>query len=508
MKKGLPKGYNSLEEIVKDNCIYVDKTEHILKIVEGGKYYFLSRPRRFGKTLTIDTLKCLFDGRKELFKGLYIYNKWNWDEKHPVIRIDFSQITAPEKSRIELNLKNYLFDEEKNLGLEGCRREDVSFYFRDIIINAKKKYGRNVVVLIDEYDKPILDNIEKPSLAEEIRDFLSNFYGILKGLDGDLRFVLLTGVSKFSKVNLFSKLNNLTDLTIHPMATTLCGYTEEELDIYFSEHLKGADREKIRMWYNGYSWLGESVYNPYDVLLFIDNGFRFSPYWFETGTPTFLLKLMKERKYFVPDLERVEATDTLLGSFDVYTIEIESLLWQTGYLTIKDTVEFPDGSLSYILSYPNYEVKRSLNEYILRYFVGRSSGRIEIFKMLQNGDVDGMIGEIRSLFSSIPYTNFTRNELERYEGYYGSVLYSFLASLGVEVIAEDITNRGRIDLTVLVGDKVYIFEFKVGGSGKEALEQIKERGYFEKYSGKEVFLIGISFDKEKRNIGEYSWEKV
>ena len=510
--KYLPLGYSSLGKIVKNNCIYVDKTKYILDIIRSGTYYFLSRPRRFGKTLTLDTLKCIFEGRKELFKGLYIYDRWNWEERYPVLKIDFSQITAPEKSRIELNLRNYLFDEEKRLELGDCRREELPFYFRDIIIKAKKKYGKNVVVLIDEYDKPILDNIEKPSLAEEIRDFLSNFYGILKGLDEHLRFVFLTGVSKFSKVNLFSKLNNLEDITLDENYSTLCGYTEDEIKEYFKEHLKGADMEKMRRWYNGYSWLGESVYNPYDILLFIKKGFRFHPYWFETGTPTFLLKLIKERKYFVPDLERIEATDTILGSFDVYTIEIESLLWQTGYLTIKGTRQLGERT-RYLLSYPNMEVKISLSEYILTYlsnigvsdYSNTSSGVYEAFL---KGDVEKLISEFKRLFSSIPYTNFTRNELEGYEGFYGSVIYSFLASLGVEVIAEDITNKGRIDLTVLVENKAYIFEFKVGKDAVDAFKQIKERRYFEKYGDRETFLIGISFDKEKRNIGEYRWEKV
>ncbi len=510
MKK-LPTGYNSLEEIINKDCIYVDKTKHILKIVEGGKYYFLSRPRRFGKTLTIDTMKCLFEGRKELFKGLYIYDKWNWDEKYPVIRIDFS---GGNFNSIEIARERILYSLKKNEDrLEiRCESKDPSICFDELIIKAKKKYGKNVVVLIDEYDKPILDNIEKPSLAEEIRDFLSNFYGILKGLDEHLRFVFLTGVSKFSKVNLFSKLNNLEDITLDENYSTLCGYTEDEIKEYFKEHLKGADMEKMRRWYNGYSWLGESVYNPYDILLFIKKGFRFHPYWFETGTPTFLLKLIKERKYFVPDLERIEATDTILGSFDVYTIEIESLLWQTGYLTIKGTRQLGERT-RYLLSYPNMEVKISLSEYILTYlsnigvsdYSNTSSGVYEAFL---KGDVEKLISEFKRLFSSIPYTNFTRNELEGYEGFYGSVIYSFLASLGVEVIAEDITNKGRIDLTVLVENKAYIFEFKVGKDAVDAFKQIKERRYFEKYGDRETFLIGISFDKEKRNIGEYRWEKV
>ena len=504
MKK-LPIGLNSFEKIRTENYVYVDKTKDIYNLVEGGSYYFLSRPRRFGKTLTIDTLKCLFEGKKELFEGLYIYDRWNWNETNPVIRIDFSVGLFSSKDSFLIRVNQILKEHQNIYGVE-CESKEFVTCFYELILKISQKYNKQVVLLIDEYDKPILDNIENPPLAEEIRDMLSNFYGVIKGLDYYLRFVMLTGVSKFSKVNLFSKLNNLTDLTIHPAATTLCGYTEEELDIFFSEHLKGADREKIKRWYNGYSWLGERVYNPYDILLFIDNGFRFRPYWFETGTPTFLMKLIKEKRYFIPNLEKIEATDAMLGSFDVYTMEIEALLWQTGYLTIKDTVEMPDGSSVYILKYPNMEVKKSLNEFVLKYFAGAIPPKTEVFKMLQNGEVERLIEEFKKLFSSIPYTNFTKNELANYEGYYASVIYSFLASLGVDLIAEDITNKGRIDLTVLIDNKAYIIEFKVGK--EDALKQIEQKGYHQKYKGKEVYLIGLNFSEEERNITTYKWKRV
>ena len=511
MKK-LPIGLNSLKNIINEGFLYVDKTEKIFQLIDSGRYFFLSRPRRFGKTLTVDTLKNIFEGNKELFKGLYIYDKWNWEEKFPVIRVDFSQIPTKDSNLFESSLLKYLKSIGRDLDIGEIDEDFYGNYFRELIISANKKYENKVVVLIDEYDKPILDNIEKPELAEEIRDLLSNFYGVLKGLDEYLRFVFLTGVTKFSKVNLFSKLNNLEDITVDEDFSDLCGYTENDLDKYFSEYLKGANRDEVRKWYNGYSWLGERVYNPFDILLFIKKGLKFRPYWFETGSPTFLIKLMKEKKYFIPELEDIKATDELFGSFDVYTMEIEALLWQTGYLTIKSTRKRLDNSLVYKLSYPNLEVKKSLNNVLLKYLSSLSSDprtgfqdRLE--KYLIDGNVDGLVESFRSLFSSISYTNFTKNEIAGYEGFYASVIYSFLSSLGVDLIAEDVTNKGRIDLTILIPDKAYIIEFKVD-MREDPLKQIKEKRYFEKYSGKvkEIYLIGMNFSKKERNIEDFRYE--
>ncbi len=516
MKK-LPIGLNSFRDIIEGNYIYFDKTKHLFQMIENGKYYFLSRPRRFGKTLTVDVLMHLFEGHKELFEGLYINDKWDWSKRYPVIRIDFSQIVSKTPEFFEKSLIEYLRDIGSNLKLDGVNYDYYSFAFRDIILKSYEKYNSKVVVLIDEYDKPILDNIEKQELAEELRDLLSNFYGVLKGLDENLRFVLLTGVSKFSKVNLFSKLNNLEDITLDERYSSICGYTEDELDVYFNDYLKNADREKIKLWYNGYSWLGERVYNPFDILLFISKGFSFRPYWFETGTPTFLMKMIRKERYFIPNLENIEATDAILGSFDVYTMEIEALLWQTGYLTIKGTKEIA-GRTKYVLSYPNFEVKISLNEYLLKYFTSTDTNTYSIsqenvYNFLLNGDVNSFIDTLKRLFASLPYSNFTRNEIASYEGFYSSVIYSFLASTGIELIGEDTTNRGRIDLTLVLNGRVYILEFKVLREGeklyKDPLIQIKEKRYFEKYKdrAKEIYLVGIVFSEEERNIVKYGFER-
>ncbi len=514
MKK-LPIGLNSLKNIINDGFLYVDKTKKLYELIEHGRYFFLSRPRRFGKTLTVDTLKHIFEGNKDLFKGLYIYDKWNWDERFPVIRIDFSGGNFSTKEKFEERAITILEKNQRFLGIE-CTKKDPSNCFEELILKAYEKYNKPVVVLIDEYDKPILDNIEKPELAEEIRDLLSNFYGVIKGLDEYLRFVLLTGVTKFSKVNLFSKLNNLYDITVNRKFSDICGYTEDDLDKYFSEYLKGADREKVRKWYNGYSWLGEKVYNPFDILLFISNEHQFRPYWFETGNPTFLIKLMKKKKYFIPELENIEATDSLLGSFDVYTMKIEALLWQTGYLTIKGVNHIGEMQ-SYLLGFPNLEVKVSLNEVLLKYLSDieenlYSESIRKVYNAFFSGDIETIISILKSLFASISYTNFTKNEIDSYEGYYASVIYAFLASLPINLIGEDTTNRGRIDLTILLPDKAYIIEFKVkdGNEEKSPFKQIKEKKYYEKYLNKvkEIYLIGITFDKNERNITEYKSEKM
>ena len=265
MKK-LPIGIQSFEKLRTDNFIYVDKTEYIYELTKENGYYFISRPRRFGKSLLVDTIKCLFEGKKELFEGLFIYDKWNWEEKYPVIRIDFSIDRVSNKE--ELNgLVNYLIDDYAKLYNVEVSGYSVNQKFRGLIIQLNEKYKNKVVVLVDEYDKPILDNIEKDNVLE-IRDALRDVYGILKPMDNYLKFVLLTGVSKFSKVSIFSGLNNLNDITIDDNFSGICGYKEEDLDKYFREYLNGVDRELLRLWYNGYSWGGDRVYNPFDILLF------------------------------------------------------------------------------------------------------------------------------------------------------------------------------------------------------------------------------------------------
>jgi len=370
-----------------------------------------------------------------------------------------------------------------------------------------------VVVLIDEYDKPILDRIEDKEEAIKIREVLKNLYSVLKPLDRYLKFVFLTGVTKFSKVSLFSGLTQLRDVTLSKDYATICGYTQEELERVFGKLINKEELEELKCWYNGYSWGGEPVYNPFDILLYLQER-KFLSYWFETGTPTFLINLLVEKRFNLPKLERLMASDLLLESFDVESIKPEPLLFQSGYLTIKKAEQSFAG-MKYYLSYPNKEVKIALNLHLLSYLTSLDDileRREELIEALKNADLERFKQILKSFFANIPYEWYRKNEIAHYEGYYASVVYSFLAGAGFELIPEDITSKGRIDLTVLFEGKCYLFEFKVvemEGKGS-ALESLKEKGYAEKYKGKygEIYLIGIEFSKERREIMRFEWEKI
>jgi hypothetical protein len=301
--KKLGIGISDFKELIKGNYIYVDKTEYIYKLINSGKYYFLSRPRRFGKSLLLSTIEYLFKGERELYKGLYIEEKWEWEKTNPVIRIDFAKdIVRKEdyKKRIIQELeKNYINNEiEQRIEKE----EDEVGLFEKLIISINKRYSKQVVILVDEYDKPILDVIEDKKEVGEVRKELKGFYSVLKGLDKYIRFVLITGVSKFSKVSLFSGLNQLKDISLDERYGNICGYKQEELEIYFKEYLEGVDLEEVKEWYNGYSFLGDRLYNPFDILLYLDSK-KYKNYWYKTGTPSFLIKLIKEREYDITKLE-------------------------------------------------------------------------------------------------------------------------------------------------------------------------------------------------------------
>ncbi len=337
---------------------------------------------------------------------------------------------------------------------------------------------------------------------------------MLKDADPYLKFCFITGVSKFSKVYLFSGLNNLEDITLSPSYATICGYTQEELESVFADRLKDVDLEEVRRWYNGYSFLGEPVYNPFDILLFLrDKLFR--PYWFETGTPTFLIKLLMEKRFFIPDLENLEAGETILSSFDVDYIEPEPLLFQTGYLTIKRVKRIGPRTF-YLLSYPNLEVKMSFTDHLLNWYtqVPAEKERIinRLIHYLAEANIEGMREVFYSFFASIPHDWYRKSEIQNYEGFYASVFYAYFGALGVEVIVEDVTSHGRLDMAVFFDERCFLFEFKVvelEPQGK-ALEQLKGKRYHEKYLAKcrELYLIGVEFSKEKRNIVGFEVEKL
>ncbi len=504
----LPIGISTFSKIREDNYIYIDKTELALRIINNHSYVFLSRPRRFGKSLMLDTLKEIFEGNRELFEGLYIHDRYDF-ERYPVIKISFGGNLRSIESITE-RIKVILERCAKSLGVD-CGHGNVDNMFEALIREAHEKYDKKVVVLIDEYDKPILDNIDNREMALNAREFLKGFYTILKENDACLRFVFLTGVSKFARVSIFSGLNNLDDISLDRPYAVICGYTQADIETTFAPLLKGVDMEKFRAWYNGYNFNGENVYNPFDVLLFISKEHTYNSYWFSTATPTFLVKLLSEQEFFAPELEHLVSNQSLVDSFDIEKLRIEPILFQSGYLTLDSIEETPFGGLEYRLRIPNKEVQISFNDMIMELlsdFSFKLENKNRLYLSLSAGDMDALKQNLHALYAGIPYTHFTNNNICRYEGYYASVFYACIASLGLKIIPEDITNRGRIDFTVFIEDKCYIFEFKV--MDENPLKQVREKKYFEKYmdSGKEIIIAGITFDEEKRNISSMEWEKI
>ncbi|MDQ6979469.1 MAG: ATP-binding protein [Mariprofundaceae bacterium] len=506
MRKKLPIGIQTFEKMIDEGCCYVDKTGLIQPLVEGGQYYFISRPRRFGKSLLVSTLAALFAGKRKLFHGLAIEPYWDWLKSYPVMHISFGGGMVDSREALDSRLRDILAGYEREFKLPPLS-EGIPGRFGDLISRAKKKFGQPVVLLIDEYDKPILDNLVagRDDIAIAVREGLKGFYSVIKDSDSHIRFALLTGVSKFSKVSLFSGLNNLQDITLDSRYASLCGYTDVELRHTFDAWLDGVDMDEVRRWYNGYNFDGEPVYNPFDVLLYLDKR-EFRNYWFETGSPSFLIRMLQQNQYYIPDLHSIEADNNLLSSFDVGCIEIEPLLFQTGYLTIESKQQIA-GDLVYTLKTPNYEVWHSLHKNILNYLVHRSAVRqknsLALYRCLTSGDPYALRDLFHTFFASIPHDWYRNNQLAHYEGYYCSIVYCYFSALGLEVVAEDATSKGRIDITVKLEHRIFIIEFKVvdmEGDGS-ALAQIKAKGYAEKYVGDgEVWLIGVSFNSIERNI--------
>ena len=505
-KRRLPIGIQTFREIREENCYYVDKTAHIQQLIDEGKHYFLSRPRRFGKSLFLDTLKELFEGNEPLFEGLHIHDHWDWSVRYPVLRLDFGSGNFKEEGYLQANVMEQLAAIERRAKIVS-EHTTVPGRFASILEILHTQAGQRVVVLVDEYDKPILDALEEPEIARDNRDFLRGLYSTIKSNDAHIKFTFLTGVSKFSKVHLFSGLNNLKDITLDVRYSTICGYTDADLDTVFAPELPGLDRDEIRDWYNGYSWLGEEkVYNPFDILLLFDKR-TFGTYWFETGTPTFLIETLFKRHISSLKLDEMIGSSDLLSTFDVDEIATEALLFQTGYLTVTSEENLGGESL-YRLGYPNREVRQSLNRSLLRYLVKDSSQQMEnsvqLYRLLEANDFAGMKTLFHAFFASIPYEWYTNNDIANFEGYYASVFYSYFAALGLNITVEDSSSHGRVDMAVHFNDNIYLFEFKVVELASEgtAMAQLEEKGYADKYRGLDqpIHLIGVEFSKDTRNI--------
>lgn len=512
--KRLPISIQTFEKIISGDMIYVDKTMYLHELVSKGTYYFLSRPRRFGKSLLLTTLKSFFQGKKHLFEGLFIYEKEKEWRGHPVVHIDYSLVEYKKSRDIFVqSLMSHLRMIAKKHGIV-LKEELVGNAFTELVETLFEKHGP-VVVLVDEYDKAMVDTLTDETRFDENRDVLRNLYGALKGLDNYLRFVMLTGVSRFAKVNVFSGLNNLTDISDNDDFANIVGFTQEELEGYFSEWVqKVNDRTfqvppeelmaHIKFMYNGFSFDGKTkLYNPFSVLSLFTN-LNFGNFWFSSGTPTFLIDLIKEQKQLPETFENLKTADLTGYISDIKNFPLYPLLYQTGYLTIKK-VEYDGFSRSYYLGYPNEEVRQSFIRYIAAAFVGKDQYDIqpealELRYSLRQGDTEAFTRRLQSFLADIPYQLHIPAEK-----YYHSLVYMMLRLVGVKLDMEKPTDKGRIDAVLELPDMVYVIEFKFGKKGgrikrvktlsRQAVEQIKKNKYYEPYlsGGKKIILFGMGF---------------
>ena len=515
MKK-LPIGIQTFEEIRGRNYIYVDKTEVIHRLITEGKYFFLSRPRRFGKSLTLSTIKAIYEGKKELFNGLWIGDHWDWNKTAPVVHVQFNEI-GYKSNGLETALFNMLKKQAELYGVileeKGCDQQ-----FKELLEKVSAKHGK-VVLLIDEYDKPLIDYLEKEKLpiAKKHQEILKNFYSILKSADPHIEFLLLTGVSKFSRVSVFSDLNNLRDITLSPDFATLTGYTQGELETYFKEWLdkvlldwpdetKESMLKKIKTWYDGYTWNGrDHLYNPFSILNFFADGF-FQDYWFKTGTPSFLIKKMEEQKYF--SLSDLQVNQTIFENYTLDNLEIRSLLFQTGYLTIK-SIDRKRGL--YTLGYPNREVEESMNSHLIGALLKKApsdAGRpvVILEQAFIDNNVQKVVSVINTMLKDIPSHLFDMQP----EHFYHALVHLHFRYLGFFIQSEVHTSDGRMDATVHTHTHIYLLEFKLDQSADVAIQQIKNKGYAEKYllEKQTIVAIGINFDTEKRKVDDWQVEEV
>jgi phosphoserine phosphatase len=497
-----PIGIQDFGELRRGGYVYIDKTADIFRLVDQGKFYFLSRPRWFGKSLLLSTLKEMFLGNRELFRGLWIEDRVDWARTSPVIHLSFSQLTY-QTDNLGLRLQRELQRLADPFGIT-VGGDLPGEWLRSFVLQLYERQGQ-VAILIDEYDKPITDFLEQPERAAANRDLLKSFYSVVKDLDPCIRFFLLTGVSRFSKVSIFSDLNNLHDITLHPAYGTLVGYTQAELEHYFDQELgKLAQKEnldratlvgKVRHWYNGYLWgEQETVYNPFSALMLMSQQ-RFSNFWFATGTPTFLVKKLREK--FTYDLGEVELSEPQLGNFRVEDIDEMALLFQTGYLTIKGR-----DAGTYTLGYPNREVRDSLQEWMLAEWSQREGVHPVVRSLVRHLGArryDDFRGALNSLLAQVPHEQF----MERYEAFYHAIFFLAFSLAGAYAQAEAHSARGRLDAVVRTGGAIFVIEFKVNGGAAEALAQIRSRGYHQQYlhQGLPVILLGVGCaDREVKEL--------
>jgi hypothetical protein len=527
-KKYFPTSSHYFPSYINSNAVYVDKTQFIVPMMahEGNATYFLSRPRRFGKSLLVSTLEQVFLGKKDLFQGLYIYDKIGWEE-FPVIRISMDKIgftTAGLEQALLATVQDIA--EKHSISLKW---NDPNLCFKELIEKLFEKYQKRIVVLIDEYDKPIIQYIEKEDSeqAETNRNILKSFYGILKDSVNYLRFSFITGVSKFAKVSIFSDLNQFTDLTLDTRYATICGFTETEIKQYCGQGLEDlaakegvtveASIEKIRYWYNGFSWNAiDFVYNPFSTMLLMDS-LVFKNYWFESGTPTFLVKLINAQYRY--NLKDIKINSSIYSWHDLKDLDFISIMLQTGYLTLKKHI-IED---YYIASYPNKEVENSFCEMLLGGYLHKHPAHmsvtvLDIQEALVQHDLEKVISILKGMFNTLP-SQFFQEEIEKIdaqgnkkvirkavgESFYHAIVYLVFNILAIRMQVEVSSQEGRIDAVVESGDSIYIFEFKKNRKADVAMQQMEDRNYAQHYalSKKKITLVAISFNLQKRGVSDY-----
>jgi hypothetical protein len=513
-KQKYPIGIQSFEELRTGGYEYIDKTEHIYDLVDSGKYYFLSRPRRFGKSLLLNAMKSFFEGKKHLFSGLYIEDKMEF-KPYPIIHISFTNIDFAE-----LGLRKAIFTvlnalaHQENIVLN---QEGLGLAFQDLIKGLHEKYQEKVVILIDEYDAPIVHYLpDKIEQAEKNRDILKDFYSVVKNLDDYIRFFFLTGITQFSRMSLFSTLNNLSNISMLSQYAALCGYTEKELQHYFGERIAEIAVQRklsieeiwveIKKWYDGFNFATENgidIYNPFSLLCFLSSG-EFKNYWFETGTPTFLVKML--RKGFHYQIDNVEMSLSRIQSFELDKIDYGALLYQTGYITIKENL---GGNDFFLMGYPNKEVKDSMLQWLLGEYVNVSHGEadgyiLNIRRHLQRRDFKKIEQFMRSIFANIPVDLF-KSSLENF--YHALVILTF-ELLGCKMSAESAHAYGRTDAVAETADAIYLFEFKYNKSANAAIKYIYKQKYYEPhlFKNKDIFLVGVNFTEKARGIAHFKIE--
>lgn len=514
----LPIGIQDFYKIRKDGYVYLDKTRLIYNLVSLGSYYFLSRPRRFGKSLLLSTIKAFFEGKRELFKGLYIDSKEGVEwVKRPVLYLDLntSKFDAPEV--LQKKLEESLHSWEKEYG-EVRSDLPLGMRFEAVIQAAYNKTGHRVAILVDEYDKPMLQAIGNEALQEEFRSTLKGFYGALKSMDGCIKFALLTGVTKFGKVSVFSDLNNLNDISMDHRYYDICGLTEEELLSTFSEDIETLAAtnnitaeeclSRLREMYDGYHFEEDTqgIYNPFSVLNTFDK-MKFGSYWFETGTPTYLVELLRSSDYDLENLEGAEAMSDVLNSIDSNSSNPIPVIYQSGYLTIKG---YKQEFKKYVLGFPNKEVEEGFINFLAPYYLSkkRDINAFDIEKFItdvRTGNPEQFCRRLKSLYADAPY-----DMAEGRENYYQNIVWVVFKLLGFYSHAEYHTSDGRIDLIVESSDYRYVMEFKLNGTAEEALQQIKSKDYALPFlmDNKKTFLIGMNFSSEIRNIDKYVVEEM